>query len=86
MRDRRSSSNPCSPAERYSAEKATLQLAYANFPFGHPVILYISILRVLFIKYASLLLQALTVQIEESFLYAITDVFEGVSWQTETEE
>lgn len=44
MRDRRSSSNPCRPAERYSAEKPTLQLAYANSPFGHSVILDISIL------------------------------------------
>ncbi|KAI5124698.1 hypothetical protein M0805_004304 [Coniferiporia weirii] len=42
---------------------------------------------VLFVKYASILLQAITVQIEEAFLYAVLDLtrLEGISWQTESE-
>lgn len=39
MGDRRSSSNPCPPAERYSAETPTLQLAHAHSLFGHSVFL-----------------------------------------------
>ena len=40
---------------------------------------------VLFIKYASILLQAITVQIDEAFLYAVLDLtkLEGVSWDTD---
>ncbi|EJD03959.1 vacuolar protein sorting-associated protein vps13 [Fomitiporia mediterranea MF3/22] len=42
---------------------------------------------VLFVKYASILLQALTIQIDEGFLYAILDLtkLEGVTWETEEE-
>lgn len=43
---------------------------------------------VLFVKYASILLQALTIQIDEAFLYASLDLtkLEGVSWESETEK
>ena len=42
---------------------------------------------VMFVKYASVLLQALTVQIDEAFLYAVLDLtkLEGVSWETDTD-
>ncbi|KAH8120322.1 vacuolar protein sorting-associated protein vps13 [Phellopilus nigrolimitatus] len=42
---------------------------------------------VLFVKYASILLQAITVQIDEAFLYAVLDLtkLEGVNWETESE-
>ena len=42
----------------------------------------------MFVKYASLLLQAITVEIDEAFLYAILDLtrLEGVSWESNTEK
>lgn len=42
---------------------------------------------VLFVKYASILLQAITVQIDEAFLYALMDVakLDGIDWDADTE-
>lgn len=42
---------------------------------------------VLFVKYASILLQAITVQIDEAFLYAIMDLvkLDGIDWDADTE-
>lgn len=42
----------------------------------------------MFVKYASLLLQAITIEIDEAFLYAILDLtkLEGVNWETQTEK
>ena len=40
---------------------------------------------VLFVKYASILLQAITVQIDEAFLYALMDVakLDGIDWDAD---
>jgi vacuolar protein sorting-associated protein 13A/C len=43
---------------------------------------------VLFVKYASILLQALTIQIDEDFLFSLLDLskIEGASWEAEPEK
>ncbi|KLO14457.1 hypothetical protein SCHPADRAFT_996578 [Schizopora paradoxa] len=42
---------------------------------------------VLFVKYASILLQAITIQLDEAFLYAVLDLtkLQGVDWEAESE-
>ena len=53
---------------------------YRSTPFaGHGV---------LFVKYASILLQALTIQLDEAFLYAVLDLtkLQGVDWEAESEK
>lgn len=43
---------------------------------------------VLYIKYASILIQAITIELDEDFAYAIYDFsqFEGAAWQELPEE
>ncbi len=42
----------------------------------------------LFVKYASILLQAITIQLDEAFLYAVLDLtkLQGVDWEAESEK
>lgn len=43
---------------------------------------------VLFVKYASILLQAITLQVDEAFLYAVLDLtkLDGVEWEVDSEK
>lgn len=43
---------------------------------------------VLFVKYASILLQAMTIELDEDFVFALYDfsLFKGASWQEAPEE
>ena len=39
-------------------------------------------------KYASILIQAITIQLDEAFLYAVLDLtkLEGVDWETDSQK
>ena len=54
----------------------------------NPIQLYNIAHGVTFVKYCSILLQALTVQADEDFLYALFDLtkLKGVSWDETQEE
>lgn len=43
---------------------------------------------VLFVKYASILLQSMTIELDEDFLFAVIDFskFRGASWDDEQQE
>lgn len=76
------------------AVQASVVLMNDNSELGLPTILTAQCLffhvghGVLFVKYASILLQAITIQVDEAFLYAVLDLtkLQGIDWEAESEK